>query len=332
MNRRGFTIVELLIVIVVIAILAAITIVAFNGVQNRAKDSNAQSTLSSLIKKVEAYRFDVGNGSELYPASLSTINAANTGNVTAGYYPLNGNRYYCLDVSYDTYSYHQTSLDPERKAGVCPATSGLIAWWPLNGALTNYVSGVVDATGFGPTPATGQDGRPSGAYSFVRSSGQYIDTNHISSRNTFSFSVWVYPTFSGSYQAPLSEARDCCGSGLRGFELKSSYSVAEAASVAVWAGGSGSAIASGGVSSDLNAWNHFIGTYDGAVLRFYKNGAQVSTANYAGVPGTPVNSLKIGRAGATNSGAFDGRIDDVRIYDRALSATEVTRLFEVGAE
>lgn len=52
---RGFTIVELLIVIVVIAILAAITIVAYNGIQNRAKSSSAQSAAVSLDKKIEAY-------------------------------------------------------------------------------------------------------------------------------------------------------------------------------------------------------------------------------------------------------------------------------------
>ena len=38
-RRTGFTIVELLIVIVIIAILAAITIVAYNGLQQRARDS-----------------------------------------------------------------------------------------------------------------------------------------------------------------------------------------------------------------------------------------------------------------------------------------------------
>jgi len=38
-KQSGFTIVELLIVVVVIAILAAITIVAYNGIQNRAKSS-----------------------------------------------------------------------------------------------------------------------------------------------------------------------------------------------------------------------------------------------------------------------------------------------------
>lgn len=54
-DKSGFTIVELLIVVVVIAILAAITIVAYNGIQNRAKKSSAISTAQSVLKKIEAY-------------------------------------------------------------------------------------------------------------------------------------------------------------------------------------------------------------------------------------------------------------------------------------
>ena len=54
-KSRGFTIVELLIVIVVIAILAAITIVAYNGIQNRAKTSAGQSLANTVAKKAEAY-------------------------------------------------------------------------------------------------------------------------------------------------------------------------------------------------------------------------------------------------------------------------------------
>lgn len=52
-SGRGFTIVELLIVIVVIAILAAITIVAYNGVQSRARDNIRKSDLAAITKLVE---------------------------------------------------------------------------------------------------------------------------------------------------------------------------------------------------------------------------------------------------------------------------------------
>lgn len=59
-KQIGFTIVELLIVIVVIAILAAITIVAYNGIQNRANDTAIQNDLKSLAKKLELYNVDNG--------------------------------------------------------------------------------------------------------------------------------------------------------------------------------------------------------------------------------------------------------------------------------
>ncbi len=51
--KTGFTIVELLIVVVVIAILAAITIVAFNGIQNRSKESALRSQASQAAKKLQ---------------------------------------------------------------------------------------------------------------------------------------------------------------------------------------------------------------------------------------------------------------------------------------
>ena len=50
---RGFTIVELLIVIVVIAILASISIVSYNGIQNRAKATAAASTAKNVATKAE---------------------------------------------------------------------------------------------------------------------------------------------------------------------------------------------------------------------------------------------------------------------------------------
>ena len=60
-STNGFTIVELLIVIVVIAILAAITVVAFNGVQARARDSERKTELSSLRKALHYYYADRGD-------------------------------------------------------------------------------------------------------------------------------------------------------------------------------------------------------------------------------------------------------------------------------
>ena len=72
-KSRGFTIVELLIVIVVIAILAAITIVAYNGIQNRAKASSASTLAANIAKKAESYNAVKGSY-----ADLTTLKAVTT--------------------------------------------------------------------------------------------------------------------------------------------------------------------------------------------------------------------------------------------------------------
>ena len=59
--RRGFTIVELLIVIVVLSILSVVTVVAFNGVQARSKDAARHAELSQIDRLIEMYKSTNGN-------------------------------------------------------------------------------------------------------------------------------------------------------------------------------------------------------------------------------------------------------------------------------
>ncbi len=329
-KKSGFTIVELLIVIVVIAILAAITIVAYNGIRQRAQESGAKTALANATKKIETYRFDPTNPTQEYPATLAVAGVPTDSGSTLTYNYFNSGNYYCLESKTGTAVYYQTSLSAVQKPGFCPATSGLIAWWPMNGDAKNYVNGT-NGTVSNATLGQGQNGTANGSYVFAGTSTSNIDTNHTASRNAFSFSIWAYPTVLSGYQTPLSETRDCCVSGLRGIELKASYSVAGAASLALWAGGGGSAASVTGTSSTLNAWNFYVGTYNGTTLSFYKDGALIGSSAYAGVPGTPTQDLYIGTT-PTGNGPFIGRVDDVRIYDRALTAQEITTLYSVGAE
>ena len=87
-KERGFTIVELLVVIVVIGILAAITIVSYTGITTRANASANKQNASSIISAAEALK---GDTTGLYPAPISTpatmvsnINTSNTAKVPSG--------------------------------------------------------------------------------------------------------------------------------------------------------------------------------------------------------------------------------------------------------
>jgi len=100
-NARGFTIVELLIVIVVIGILAAIVIVAYQGVTNRANDSSVQSDLTAIAKKLNAYK--ITSTTDAYPPNLITTGvdiAVSKGAYGNNYTPSGSNGYnllYCKD-------------------------------------------------------------------------------------------------------------------------------------------------------------------------------------------------------------------------------------------
>jgi prepilin-type N-terminal cleavage/methylation domain-containing protein len=76
-KRIGFTIVELLIVIVVIAILAALSVVAYNGVQARANDSRIVSNANRIEKAIKMYSADKGS----FPVGLGWYATNPPGNV-----------------------------------------------------------------------------------------------------------------------------------------------------------------------------------------------------------------------------------------------------------
>lgn len=98
----GFTIVELLIVIVVIAILATISVVVYRGIQDRANDTTVKSDLSSAAKALEMIKVERGK----YPSStesdwqiISNFKFSKSAYRTGVH-----NALYCLDPTTDTYA------------------------------------------------------------------------------------------------------------------------------------------------------------------------------------------------------------------------------------
>lgn len=94
-KQGGFTIVELLIVVVVIAILAAITIVSYNGITARAYTASVQSDMRNALQKLELYRAD--NGAYPVHTSNTELAAAKIYITKANYSTTGGNFLYCVN-------------------------------------------------------------------------------------------------------------------------------------------------------------------------------------------------------------------------------------------
>lgn len=198
-NKPGFTIVELLIVIVVIAILAAITIVAYNGIQQRARASEASAALSQAKKKLELYKVD--NSS--YPASGNLSAAGVTDGDVSFQYTSDGSTY-CITGTATNVSYKATETTSPASGG-CPGHGqGGVA------AITNMIvnpSAETNLNGISSVNATisrVSEQHQSGSYSIKivpSTSSTYTGMALSPPGNVgtqYTFSAYIYSTFNQS--------------------------------------------------------------------------------------------------------------------------------------
>lgn len=124
-RSTGFTIVELLIVVVIIGILAAIVVVAYNGITATAHDSTVKSDLANFAKRLELEKVEDGT----YPYPLTT--AMNIQVTESSYSDVN-NLYYCYDSATDTYAVQARSLSGNYfriEGGVVQEGVGSSGYW-----------------------------------------------------------------------------------------------------------------------------------------------------------------------------------------------------------
>lgn len=137
-KQSGFTIVELLIVIVVIGILAAITIVAYNGIQGRANKTVLAADLDIARKKLEITNIDLGH----YPQSYAEFPELTLSK--GSYDGTQNNVYYITDTVNNTFAF---GVRPKSSSvGFILTNSGIQSDMGISAAATASAIGVAWGT------------------------------------------------------------------------------------------------------------------------------------------------------------------------------------------
>ena len=199
-------------------------------------------------------------------------------------------------------------------------TNGLVAWYPLDGNATDMSTNSNDGTIYGASTTTDRHGFTSRALLFD-GSNDYIQAAYSSaiSSSNFSYSLWAKPTqTTSSFGSPITFRNN--GKGFNLYKKPNN-------TWSYWIG-NGGWLALGSRSITLS-WTALAFTYDGTNHKAYENGSHVASTSSSYLLNQS-KPLRIG-AGATESNSpnyyFNGAIDEVRIYNRSLSASEISALY-----
>jgi hypothetical protein len=236
---------------------------------------------------------------------------------------LAGQTYYFAVTAYNTsgaesgYS-NESSGVVSGGGGGLPA--GLVAAYAFDEGAGTTTS---DATGSGNTgtlsgatwSATGKFGK---ALSFNGSSSLVTvpDAASLDLTNGMTLEAWLYPTTLSGWRTAILK-RTTAGLAYSLYAHNNDPQPASTINVA------GSDVSATGPSAlPLNTWSHLAATYNGTTLRIYLNGAQVGSMAVSGSITTSTGQLSIGGNNVWGE-YFAGLIDEVRVYNRALTATEI---------
>ncbi len=245
-----------------------------------------------------------------------------------------GTSYTDIGLAAGTYYYKLTAED--AAANISPASNeatATVSAPPVTGLVAAYGFDTGSGTTTPDQSGTGNNGTLSNAtWTTTSKYGQALafngtnasvtipDTNSLDLTTGMTLEAWVHPTALGNNwsTAILKEATGSMSYGLyaNGGDGGTKVPTGEIVN-------GGFRLAPGTSPLALNTWSHLATTYDGTTLRLFVNGVQAGQLATAGTITTSTGALKIG-GNATWGEWFQGEIDEVRIYNRALNATEIT--------
>ena len=350
-KSRAFTIVELLIVIAIIGILAGLSIITYSGVQKQAIDKSILSDISAIESEIA--RYSTNNGGNLgsavawYSGGSANSNidfivsknnvidvVSNTGlYCIRGYNPASTKNSITNSYAVGSTPDACTVLNPSVVAGG-DGEQSLLGWWKLNGDALDSSGNGNHGAQYSATSSTGANGVANGAYSYDGLSSQTViaDSATISPTGSMSVSLWAKPSvINGSLRGIISKD---VSSGIS----NAPYEIAlDPSNRFYWrtvnaSNATSVSVVCTQVTVVAGTWYHIAVTFNGATMRIFVNNQQcTNTASATGIADT-AGPLRFGQQKDTYDRWFGGNIDDVRLYNKALSAAEVTSIYGAGAQ
>ncbi len=204
---------------------------------------------------------------------------------------------------------------------------GLVVWYPFNGNANDYSGHKINGTVSGATLTTDRFGNANSAYSF-NGINDYIELPNSSrfDNRTFSISFWVKTVEKTEYPNPSIMSRvDGAGHFADTWAI---YEIGGACHLSTMCSAPQGCAGAQTITTIADyKWHHVAFTVSRNQCTCYKDGVKTETVKYE----TPVNEhpyvTRIGKSLNNYWKGFRGSVDDIAIYNRALSESEVRALF-----
>jgi hypothetical protein len=219
-------------------------------------------------------------------------------------------------------------------SGFSQTTQGLIGYWPFIGNASDLSGYINNGIVYNATLVSDRFGNPNSAYSF-NGINSYIDFgNRIPAiTNQITVSTWIKTPDPNSSVNYIVGKYGWNGSYIKGFHLLMANFIQFAGrdQIDVY-----NYITSGNLFLNDNRWHHLVGTINNSVYELWIDGIKVASNNNYHSNVDLSQGFNLYAGGHFNSGIdqnkhYKGIIDDIRLYNRALSSSEILQLFTEGS-
>jgi hypothetical protein len=212
-------------------------------------------------------------------------------------------------------------------------TNGLVGWWPFNGNANDESGNGNNGTVTNATLAQDRFGNASSAYLFTGAGTSRVTVNDnpsIRPSNNMTVCAWINVTGPTMWNNVLSKRIVATNqnSYILYEDLSQNANIPYQTFNFGLTTGSTPTGFSGYRDSVLNnTWHLLVGTYDGSTAKFYQDGILKSQYNISGNITYSNDPLYIGANGYPVGQGFIGYVDDVGLWNRALTQQEITALY-----